>query len=495
MTTASPAPRTRKPKPTPEPAVPEPQVWAKRDWLVRLGGARIDVINDVPAQKPKFAAIGAVMIGTSAVAAISAAFALIIALKLSPWIALPIGLGWGLLILNLDRMLILSMPYEIGRSKRATILLALPRVILALVIGIVVSTPITLQIFSPEIAAEVPVLQQQADAVYKAKLNTDPRFTGIPALQKRIDAEQATIAAAGIVDPSKDPAYVAAKAALDTADANVQTARNTLNAELDGSGGTTRYGSGPVAAQKRAELDSAQAADDQARANFEQVSATSTAALLAQNSKNASDAKTQLARDEKDLADSKSLLTTTEAAHAKEVSLSDGILERLTALTAISGQSWLALLTHLMIALLFIAIELLPVLVKTMTNLGSPTAYDELAQIRDASLIGNGQAWADHRRRIVDLDGETQVSAAEDRANRQLQLQLAVNKKVALAQSRALDRSLKVWSEFAGRRSERQTQAWAADLEADEQQHGASAGGAGRHSFSQSAGLPNRDEI
>ena len=85
--------------------------------------------------------------------AVSAAFAVHMALGVWWPFALLVGLGWGVVIVNLDRMVLVGMGHDssLGRNM----VLAVPRVGLALVLGVVVATPLTLQVFHKEIDTEI----------------------------------------------------------------------------------------------------------------------------------------------------------------------------------------------------------------------------------------------------------------------------------------------------------------------------------------------------
>src|SRR5687768_7478279 len=97
--------------------------------------------------------MGGVVASTGILAGLSMAFALNFAAH-APWpIAVPLGVLWGLIIVNLDRLLIAGMRH--GTSVRRTLALGLPRVLLAVILGFVIATPLTLQIFRSEIDTEI----------------------------------------------------------------------------------------------------------------------------------------------------------------------------------------------------------------------------------------------------------------------------------------------------------------------------------------------------
>src|SRR5215217_2609500 len=121
--------------------------------LAALGGARADVLAVAPGARPRFVAMGGVLLSTGGLAVLSAAFAVHMALGVWWPLALVAGLGWGFVVVNLDRMLVVGMAHD--ASLKRNLVLAVPRVGLALVLGVVIATPLTLQIFAKEIDTEI----------------------------------------------------------------------------------------------------------------------------------------------------------------------------------------------------------------------------------------------------------------------------------------------------------------------------------------------------
>src|SRR5919205_3077735 len=115
------------------------------DALAAMSGARPDVLETAPGARARFVALGGVLLSTGGLAVLSAAFAVHMALGAWWPVALLIGIGWGTVIVNLDRMLLVGMAHD--SSLKRNVALAVPRVGLALVLGVVVATPLTLQVF------------------------------------------------------------------------------------------------------------------------------------------------------------------------------------------------------------------------------------------------------------------------------------------------------------------------------------------------------------
>jgi pyruvate-formate lyase len=86
---------------------------------------------------------------------------------------------------------------------------------------------------------------------------------------------------------------------------------------------------------------------------------------------------------------------------------------------------------HTMLSLLFICIELLPVLVKILLNFGPPTAYDRLAALRDRGDVAVEEIEQEARRTVEQARNEMLVMAELERLERQ--------KDVILERQRALE--------------------------------------------------------
>src|SRR5829696_3906685 len=162
------------------------------DGLATLGGARPELLEAAPGARPRFVALGGVLLSTGGLAVLSMAFA--VAMALGVWwpVALLVGLGWGFVVVNLDRMLLVGMAHDasVGRN----LALAVPRLGLALVLGVVIATPLTLQVFHKEIDTEIVTMQAEAADGYRTSLESDTRFAGLPALTEEVALEEQIVA-------------------------------------------------------------------------------------------------------------------------------------------------------------------------------------------------------------------------------------------------------------------------------------------------------------
>src|SRR4051812_37720421 len=249
------------------------------DSLAVLAGGRTDVLEAAPSARARFVALGGVLLSTGALAVMSAAFAVHMALGVWWPFALVLGVGWGTVVVNLDRMLLVGMAHD--ASLRRNLILAVPRVGLALILGAVIATPLTLQIFHREIDTQVVALQAEASDAYNKSLATDARFAGLPALRDKVASEEAIVASGGESSPDLAPvqsSLASAQAAYDAAVKKHQDLQARAQCELDGTCGTGDAGPGTAYQRAQAAADTQAGVVASAKGELDAATATAAAA-------------------------------------------------------------------------------------------------------------------------------------------------------------------------------------------------------------------------
>ena len=121
-----------------------------RDFFIWCSGASVEIVKKCDDKEiSKYTNIGIVVFCVAFLSIFSATYFLSFAFNTEGtnfvWLYLPIGIIWGFIILSLDRAIVSTI------SKNDTlniqILKSIPRVALALMIGIVVATPLEFKIF------------------------------------------------------------------------------------------------------------------------------------------------------------------------------------------------------------------------------------------------------------------------------------------------------------------------------------------------------------
>ncbi|WP_421945481.1 DUF4407 domain-containing protein [Pedobacter sp.] len=121
-------------------------------------GAHIPTLEKYSTEQNKYTGIGATIFFTGLFAALSGGYAMYFVFKgddLAVIFALIFGFLWGAAIFNMDRYIVSSINKSASTNKQ--ILQATPRILLAIMIGIVISRPIELKIFDKEIKERLKV--------------------------------------------------------------------------------------------------------------------------------------------------------------------------------------------------------------------------------------------------------------------------------------------------------------------------------------------------
>lgn len=234
-----------------------------RRWLSTLAGARWDILSQTPVDHFRYVATGGVLLTTAGVAAISAAFALTTAMHISLLASIIVGIAWGVVILNLDRLLIIGMTRRTGWLRN--IIAALPRLALAILIGMVISTPLVLRIFQPEIETEMKVHQNERKEAFQERLAQNPRYAEIPGLQQQLDAKLAEANQSPDAVAAQNPSVQAAQQKAEAARVTYEAAAKAAQCEIVGNCGTFRPGVARAALEAIAARDVALGAYNDAR--------------------------------------------------------------------------------------------------------------------------------------------------------------------------------------------------------------------------------------
>lgn len=427
--------------------------------LARLGGADIEVLEQTTAQKSRFIQMGLVLLSTAGLAALSMAYALTDGMRAPVVVAVLLGLVWGFIILNLDRLLIVTM--RPTNSRWRLFAMAAPRIVMAALLGIVIATPLTLRIFASEIAAQMNLDNAQAAQVLAEQRRNDPRVAELEAVKADI-ARYESILAGNVTYSS--PLLSQAQAEFATAEADLAAKRQaydeanlTWRCERYGelcAGGSGIPGDGARAEVARqrldvatAELAAAQAVVDEKRSALgaaqEQVRIDNAAQLAADQE----EANRQLEgkRERRDeLERQLAALTDHDATIQAQ---NTGLLARVEALDRLGDQSASARLAHLSVAGVLFMVELLPVLVKSLSLMGGPTQYDRISDLTDRRAVDKAA-----RRRSGDRRRQRKEEEIEDdMIDREIDLGKKANAHVAGEMEKILDVALQDWSAEVGR--------------------------------------------
>ena len=360
-------------------------------FLIWLSGAQRDILDSCRTDRAKYVGVGSAVLVTSAMAAISMSFALHIALKATLPAAVPFAVAWGLAIMSLDRWLVVSM---VRQAKPMNyLLLALPRVALGVLFGVIISTPLTLQIFHLEIANQISVDHTNAASAYNAALSKSALAARVNADQRAVSTDQGVINSGGGsgTSPAQDPTLVSLQNQLKSDQNKAQTFYNAWHCEEYGFPGHCVMGNGPAA---KHDLQNYQLYRGQIRSDQSQI-VTEEASLTVRNKKDATvavaNSRTNLAADQAKLNQDQGNLAKLKQNFNTTNADDTGILASLKALDELRSSSPTLFMAEFLLFLFFTAIECLPILVKVLLNLGPMNTYEKaIAQAEQASLLRAG---------------------------------------------------------------------------------------------------------
>lgn len=137
-------------------------------FFIFCSGAVNSILKRCPSDYNKYHGIGATIFFTGVFSAISAGYALYTVFQSYITSAI-FAILWGMMIFNLDRYIVSGMRKKNNIIKELG--MALPRIVLAVFIGIVIATPLELKLFESEINAEIGMMQQETYKMQDDLLN------------------------------------------------------------------------------------------------------------------------------------------------------------------------------------------------------------------------------------------------------------------------------------------------------------------------------------
>ncbi len=297
-------------------------------WL--CSGVTIESLKKIETDHVKYASIGATVFFTGVLASLSGGYAMHYVFN-NYWVTIPFAIFWGLIIFNLDRYIVSSLVKPVA-GKNAFIDFfkelppALPRFLLAAVIAIAVSNPIELRLFQKEIDTQLAEdlekfkIDYQKNSIYKQE---------IAKLKIELKSEKIT----------KD---------LATKEQQIAGLESDYVKEIQGVTGTKKYGYGIAAQTIEKTLKSLKIEADSIKKSYFQKDTTN-----------------------------QNLIAKLEVDHLKnfEIEIKNrtenvGFLARNMALGKLQASSNVVWLTSWFLKLLFLVLEISPLLVKLLSQKG-----------------------------------------------------------------------------------------------------------------------------
>lgn len=301
-------------------------------WL--CSGANHPLLEKCPTEGSKYVGIGGTIFFTGIFAALSGAYALFTVFE-NYWTATLFGIIWGLMIFNLDRYIVSSMRKQGNALKE--FYTALPRIILAVLISIVIAKPLELKIFEKEINSELKLIEQKS---FTEKENV---------VKERFLTEKQTL----------NQEIESLKSEIKAKTSKRDELRKLAQEEADGTGGSKKRNAGPIYKIKKADADRVD--NELSELNLENQ------ALISSHYARLKEIE---------------LLLTTEIMSIEKGRM-DGPAARMDALSNITEKSQAIWLANWFVMFLFIAVESAPVFVKLISNRGP---YDHLLLVEERAI-------------------------------------------------------------------------------------------------------------
>ncbi len=380
----------------------------KRFFLI-CSGADLAILSrkDCMCEHNKYAGIGSAVFFTALFAAISGGFALFKVFE-NWWASLVFGGIWGCFIFSLDRFIVSTLKKESGMYfpksafwngvflKSIELFKASPRIFLAIMLALVISKPLELKIFEREINAKVVVLEEQSKQ-QKEQAIRDRFKESI----KRKTEQLATY-----------------EQEVKFKEAEKNRLQDEATKEADGTGGSKIRNMGPIYRQK-------QTLANRANAEYLEIKNKNQAVI--------EQAKKELHGIDKQI--------DTEISRLKHEPY-DGLLASIAALNLLTQENTGMYWADLAIFLLFVCIELAPLVFKILTDKG---IYDTILEIKEEEVQSKeteriSEINDDINKRIKMKIGETQNVVSQELASNKKLLE-----KISDAQLELADEIIQMW--------------------------------------------------
>jgi Domain of unknown function (DUF4407) len=357
-------------------------------------GADTRVLNLSPSDRPRYTGLGGAVLFTAVMAGFSMLDAVHMALHVAIWVAAAVALVWFLGISNLDRWLVSSMrkkrmeqsPWDDPARSGGMLRMAVPRLLMAVLFGLVISTPLTLQIFDPEIQAEIQQIHQDDLDKHQEQLKDGPTGRRIKELQARRNTLNSTITAKGLdTNVETDPQVVDLNNRITKLRAQFEKLDEKATCEDTGStvatpsckGTTGKAGQGKWYKRDRDAANRVKTQIDGLTSELNGRKRQLTTTAKDNAGINAAAAQKELGTVDAELKQLQGNQHETSAQYDKKIQESTGLLIRLKALIKASENSPVTFGAHLVLWIFFILIDCMPVFVKLFSH---PGAYEELLE-------------------------------------------------------------------------------------------------------------------
>lgn len=405
------------------------------EFLWICAGVNRKVLRQCPTDYAKYAGIGGTILFTALMAMLSGGYAIYTVFD-STTVAICFGIFWGLLIFNLDRFMVNTM-YSDGTHKitKDEWKGGIPRLILAVFLGIVISTPIEMKIFGDKI--EYQIRQDQIDADNNLNAYTDSlekEKNKLIEIKHRYESKLTEL---------RNGSANGYSSRITELENKLYDAENKLYEETNGTGITQKRGYGPAAQQLQRQVERLKK-DLEELKKEERITKEQNQDFIEQEVKMTQNTILDYERQIKNM---ELYISNEKGKTQTAIDALESFSARLDALGKITAFSWdnqSLFWARIMIMFLFIVIEIIPTLFKMMMTSGP---YDDLLR----SEMHKIRVMSD--KRISDINDEinTAIKISTAKNKEKLEAELLANKdvlnRIATAQAELLQTAIDTWRE------------------------------------------------
>lgn len=343
------------------------------EFMLWLSGVDRDVLSHCERERNKFVAMGGTVLTTATLAFFAATFTIHEFLHAPLFFALLLGLGWAFAIMNLDRWLLISIRRQSSPGK--TIAMAIPRLILAILIGAVIAHPLVLRVFEKEIEAQAN--RDKNNALEQGEEDLRHQYGSIPVLKSEAEELRHNLAAVDNGQGVEEaPEYREALGELHHLEKKEASAQRAALCELDSRCGSKEEGPGLIYQEKKARADGF---SSEVAAQREKVAAIRQR-LQVREANQAGFTRRTSQRGLRRIENQESTLVE-KRDHAREVLEEKydhpiGLLDRVVALDNLTFSQPEMLTIEILLFLFILAIDTMPALAKVLMSLGKPSLYE-----------------------------------------------------------------------------------------------------------------------
>ena len=370
-------------------------------FLCTIAGSNLQILSRCPYEINRHARIGAIIISTALLASLSMFFA-IQTISKSILLGLFAGLVWGIVIFNLDSYIVAS--YKKNENKWTEFKIAIPRLILAIILGYSISLPLELKVFENEIQEEIITIKVERENKLKDEINKGY----LKDIEKHVNAKKDLIA-------QNEKLYKR----LDEYKNKVSILENELRDEIGGSGRTNKSGYGTTASNIDAQLSIARKEQQEQE---EQITP-----LLINN---------RILIQSLD-----SIIASVTKKESKPIDLY-GISAQLDGLKRLTDRNDYVWFAYWIFFLLILSIETAPIFVKLFTQKGS---YDEILSMDEYLIALDQQKRKSDKHEAINTEIETSRSISNQKNNAQNEINAKLMNGIANAQGEIFDKAIQLW--------------------------------------------------